>query len=52
MGIRSRAKIRQDGLKLNSLVGRSPGGGEVHDYRTPKVTKPLGRTRKKGFPDK
>jgi hypothetical protein len=49
MGIRSRAKIRQDGLKLRNLTGRSPGGGVVHDYRTPRETKPLSRNRKPGF---
>jgi hypothetical protein len=49
MGIRSRAKLRADALKLNNLTGRSPGGGQVQDLRTPKVTMPLSRTRKKGF---
>jgi hypothetical protein len=52
MGIKTSREIKADGRKLRNLEGVSPGGGEVRDLRTPKVTKPLGRTRKKGFPDK
>jgi hypothetical protein len=52
MGIRSSAKIKQDGKRLRNLEGVSPGGGEVADLRTPRETKPLKRTRKAGFPDK
>jgi hypothetical protein len=49
MGIRSSAKIKADGRKLRNLEGVSPGGGVVHDYRTPRETKPLSRNRKPGF---
>jgi hypothetical protein len=49
MGIKTSREIKADGLKLNNLTGRSPGGGVVHDYRTPRETKPLSRNRKPGF---
>ena len=52
MGIKTSREIKEEGVRLRNLTGRSPGGAEVHDYRTPRETKPLKRTRKAGFPDK
>jgi hypothetical protein len=49
MGIRSSAKIKEDGKRLRNLEGVSPGEGEVRDLRTPRETKPLPRNRKPGF---